>query len=167
VSQTRKNAIFPSKYPDGQLRVSGRNGANIETVLIFVPEAPCNDALGHLEENCGTFLSTNMDGSMTYYVNDEYVTYPANESRYSQVGSYGGYQEYKHEAGFDSEDYYTGKSVLPRRPVYGVVPGRRCLSRIFKCRSFLSLRRLSSSILSAILAKKRTATCFEDGAGKN
>ncbi|GFF74825.1 conserved hypothetical protein [Aspergillus udagawae] len=49
-----------------------------------------------------------MDGSMTYYVNDEYVTYPANESRYPKVGSYGGYQEYKHEAGFVSQDYYTG-----------------------------------------------------------
>lgn len=77
-----------------------------------------HDALGHLGEDRGTFVGTNVDGSETYYVNDEnaaddgpggeYVTYPANESRYSHMDSYGGYQGYGHEADFDSEDEYTG-----------------------------------------------------------
>lgn len=66
----------------------------------------------------GTLVSMNADGSETYYVNDddaledgpggEYVTYPANESRYSHVGSYGDYQAYGHDADFDSEDDYAG-----------------------------------------------------------
>lgn len=66
----------------------------------------------------GTLVSMNPDGSETYYVNDddhddmddgpggEYVTYPANESRYSRAGDYGNDQSYGHEGDFESEDDY-------------------------------------------------------------
>jgi hypothetical protein len=60
----------------------------------------------------GTFIGLNPDGSETYYVNGgdgvgdgpggEYVTYPANEGRYSVA--YGGQPGYAQEAGFESED---------------------------------------------------------------
>ncbi|PYH92460.1 SH3 domain protein [Aspergillus ellipticus CBS 707.79] len=72
----------------------------------------------------GTLISMNADGSETYYVNDddtmedgpggEYVTYPADESRYSHVGSYGDYQSYGQEADFDSEDDYAGTNRYSR-----------------------------------------------------
>lgn len=62
----------------------------------------------------GTFVSTNADGSETYYVDDEeaiddgpggeLVTYPANEGEYA----YGGHPGDEIEAGFDSEDEFTG-----------------------------------------------------------
>lgn len=60
----------------------------------------------------GTFVGLNPDGSQTYYVNGgdgmgdgpggEYVTYPANEGRYSVA--YGGQSGYAQETGFESED---------------------------------------------------------------
>ncbi|CEJ55890.1 hypothetical protein PMG11_02120 [Penicillium brasilianum] len=63
----------------------------------------------------GTFVGLNPDGSETYYVNDgdgmgdgpggEYVTYPANEGRYSVA--YGGQPGYAQEPGFESEHDYT------------------------------------------------------------
>ncbi|PWY91166.1 hypothetical protein BO70DRAFT_349648 [Aspergillus heteromorphus CBS 117.55] len=72
----------------------------------------------------GTLISMNADGSETYYVNDddsmedgpggEYVTYPADESRYSHVGPYGDYQGYGNEADFDSEDDYAGTNRYSR-----------------------------------------------------
>ncbi|OJJ46983.1 hypothetical protein ASPZODRAFT_158988 [Penicilliopsis zonata CBS 506.65] len=68
----------------------------------------------------GTLVSTNADGSETYYVDDddaaddgpggEYVTYPASESRYSQIdqdpsySAYDGPPSHGHEAGFESEE---------------------------------------------------------------
>jgi hypothetical protein len=62
----------------------------------------------------GTFVGLNPDGSETYYVNGgdgvgdgpggEYVTYPANEGRYSVA--YGGQPGYAQEPGFESEDDY-------------------------------------------------------------
>ncbi|KAF3387220.1 NAP1-binding protein 2 [Penicillium rolfsii] len=62
----------------------------------------------------GTFVGLNPDGSETYYVNGgdgagdgpggEYVTYPANEGRYSVA--YGGQPGYAQESGFESEDEY-------------------------------------------------------------
>ncbi|KAF9884321.1 HOG (high osmolarity glycerol) pathway protein [Aspergillus nanangensis] len=76
-------------------------------------------AVGYLGDDRGTFMGTNADGSETYYVNEEeaaddgpggeYVTYPVNESRYSHMGASGGDQEgHGADAGFDSEDDYTG-----------------------------------------------------------
>ncbi|KAE8148327.1 hypothetical protein BDV25DRAFT_131326 [Aspergillus avenaceus] len=66
----------------------------------------------------GMFVSANADGSETYYVNDEdeaddgpggeYVTYPANESRYSYVGPYGNYPGCDQDPEYDSEDDYAG-----------------------------------------------------------
>lgn len=60
----------------------------------------------------GTFVGLNPDGSETYYVNDgdsmedgpggEYVTYPANEGRYSYM--YGGQQGYEQGPVYESED---------------------------------------------------------------
>lgn len=59
----------------------------------------------------GTFITTNPDGSETYYVNGgdamddgpggEYVTYPAQEGRYSHYDTQQGYTA---DTGFDSED---------------------------------------------------------------
>ncbi|EAW11391.1 adaptor protein NBP2 [Aspergillus clavatus NRRL 1] len=69
----------------------------------------------------GTLISMNADGSETYYVDEdedaaddgpggEYVTYPASESRYSHMGgeSYSNEHNQKHDAGFESEDDYSG-----------------------------------------------------------
>lgn len=60
------------------------------------------------------YVSTNADGSETYYVNDEdeiddgpggeYVTYPVNESRYSYAGTYGNYASYGPDVEYESED---------------------------------------------------------------
>lgn len=60
----------------------------------------------------GQFVGLNPDGSETYYVNDgesmddgpggEYVTYPANEGRYSHM--YGAQQRYEQGPVYDSED---------------------------------------------------------------
>lgn len=60
----------------------------------------------------GTFVGLNPDGSETYYVNDgdsmedgpggEYVTYPANEGRYSYM--YDGHQGYAQGPVYESED---------------------------------------------------------------
>lgn len=60
----------------------------------------------------GTLVGLNPDGSETYYDNDgdsmedgpggEYVTYPANEGRYSYM--YGGQQGYEQGAMYESED---------------------------------------------------------------
>ncbi|KAE8384510.1 hypothetical protein BDV23DRAFT_189163 [Aspergillus alliaceus] len=68
--------------------------------------------------NRGMYVSTNADGSETYYVDDEderddgpggeYVTYPANESRYSYAGTYGGYPGYDPNVEYESEEDYTG-----------------------------------------------------------
>ncbi|KAK6822155.1 hypothetical protein RU639_006826 [Aspergillus parasiticus] len=62
----------------------------------------------------GMYVSTNADGSETYYVNDEdeiddgpggeYVTYPVNESRYSYAGTYGNYASYGPDVEYESED---------------------------------------------------------------
>ncbi|KAJ5174853.1 uncharacterized protein N7482_000730 [Penicillium canariense] len=83
-----------------------------------------NDLNGMVDENGmlvagnverGTFVGLNPDGSETYYVNGggemedgpggEYITYPANEGRYSVA--YAGQQGYAQETGFESEDDYT------------------------------------------------------------
>ncbi|GAB1206641.1 hypothetical protein BDV32DRAFT_153028 [Aspergillus pseudonomiae] len=66
----------------------------------------------------GMYVSTNADGSETYYVNDEdeiddgpggeYVTYPVNESRYSYAGTYGNYASYAPDVEYESEDGYAG-----------------------------------------------------------
>ncbi|KAH1742697.1 hypothetical protein KXV22_006451 [Aspergillus fumigatus] len=69
----------------------------------------------------GILVSMNADGSETYYVNDdddgsddgpggEYVTYPPSESQYSHMGNetYGDYEDREHDAGFESEDDYSG-----------------------------------------------------------
>lgn len=60
----------------------------------------------------GTLISMNADGSETYYVNDEdadddgpggdLVTYPPNESRFTYIGSYND-PGYGRQPGFDSE----------------------------------------------------------------
>jgi hypothetical protein len=64
------------------------------------------------------YVGTHADGSETYYVNDEdetdegpggeYVTYPANESRHSYAGPYGGYPGYHPDVEYESEGDYTG-----------------------------------------------------------
>lgn len=68
----------------------------------------------------GTFVGMNADGSETYYVNDEeavddgpggeLVTYPASESRHSQMlpGSYDGNQASGAEMDFDPENDFAG-----------------------------------------------------------
>ncbi|KAJ6079492.1 hypothetical protein N7467_009245 [Penicillium canescens] len=68
----------------------------------------------------GTLVGINADGSETYYVNDgddsddgpggEYITYPPNEGRYSMMGysAPGGQQIYEHDPGFESEDEISG-----------------------------------------------------------
>lgn len=70
------------------------------------------------EDTRGSFISMNADGSETYYVDDEeaaengpggeFVTYPADQGRYSMYGAYGGGgggdQEYNGEPGLDSDD---------------------------------------------------------------
>lgn len=80
-----------------------------------------NDLNGTMEEHGttgsgqadrGTFVGLNPDGSETYYINDgdsmedgpggEYVTYPANEGRYSYV--HGGQQDYDPDTVYESED---------------------------------------------------------------
>ncbi|GMG07626.1 unnamed protein product [Aspergillus oryzae] len=72
-------------------------------------------ATGYLgDTDRGMYVSTNADGSETYYVNDEdeiddgpggeYVTYPVNESRYSYAGTYGNYASYGPDVEYESED---------------------------------------------------------------
>lgn len=64
----------------------------------------------------GTYVGMNADGSETYYINGgdamedgpggEYVTYPANEGRYSHV--YGNQLNYTEGGGLESENDYSG-----------------------------------------------------------
>lgn len=69
------------------------------------------------EPDRGTLVSMNADGSETYYVNDddadedgpggEYVTYSADESRYTHLMAtdpYGNHGRHAGDAGFESED---------------------------------------------------------------
>lgn len=84
------------------------NGLVDERVMSGTGQAVSNDR--------GMLVGINADGSETYYVNDgdtsddgpggEYVTYPANEGRYSIMGysAPGGQQGYEHDPGFESED---------------------------------------------------------------
>ncbi|KAL4929996.1 adaptor protein NBP2 [Aspergillus undulatus] len=63
----------------------------------------------------GTLVSMNADGSETYYVNDDdddndgpggdLVTYPPNESRFTYIGAYNDNHGYGGEAGLASEDH--------------------------------------------------------------
>ena len=79
------------------------------------------------EPDRGTLVSMNADGSETYYVNDgdsaddgpggEYVTYPADESRYSHTmagDTYGNRHGYEGDVGFESEDDYAGDDRYSR-----------------------------------------------------
>ncbi|KAE8349326.1 hypothetical protein BDV28DRAFT_160580 [Aspergillus coremiiformis] len=84
------------------------------------PRSPSQHAAaGYLgDTDRGMYVSTNADGSETYYVNDEdetddgpggeYVTYPANQSRYSYAETYGGYPGYDPDVEYESEDEYAG-----------------------------------------------------------
>ncbi|KAJ5863639.1 uncharacterized protein N7529_005555 [Penicillium soppii] len=74
----------------------------------------------------GMLVGINADGSETYYVNDgdtnddgpggEYVTYPANEGRYSIMGysGPGGQQGFENDHGFESEDEISGVNRYSR-----------------------------------------------------
>ncbi|KAJ5550918.1 hypothetical protein N7535_001144 [Penicillium sp. DV-2018c] len=74
----------------------------------------------------GTLVGINPDGSETYYVADgdpsedgpggEYVTYPPNEGRYSIMGhsAPGGHQGYEQDPGFDPEDDISGENRYSR-----------------------------------------------------
>ncbi|CAG7926479.1 unnamed protein product [Penicillium olsonii] len=73
----------------------------------------------------GMLVGINADGSETYYVNEgdtaddgpggEYVTYPANEGRYSIMGYSGpGGQAFDHDPGFESEDEIPGVNRYSR-----------------------------------------------------
>lgn len=79
------------------------------------------------EPDRGALVSMNADGSETYYVNDgdsaddgpggEYVTYPADESRYSHTMAgdpSGNRYGYEGDVGFESEDDYAGDDRYSR-----------------------------------------------------
>lgn len=78
----------------------------------------------------GMLVSMNADGSETYYVNDEdaaedgpggdLVTYPANESRYTYIGAYNDNSGYGRDAGFESEEDYTGTHRYSREFQFSV-----------------------------------------------
>ena len=94
-------------------RKNKSTGALLNGRTTNFPDEPTDYFGGAVDR--GRFVGVNADGSETYYVNDEdaaddgpggeLVTYPVNESRYSQMapGSYG-HQGHGVEAGFDSED---------------------------------------------------------------
>ncbi|KAI9370454.1 hypothetical protein BJX61DRAFT_544628 [Aspergillus egyptiacus] len=78
----------------------------------------------------GTLISMNADGSETYYVNDDnagedgpggdLVTYPPHESRYTYIGAYNHNQGYDPDAGFESDDDYTGAHRYSREFQFSV-----------------------------------------------
>lgn len=94
------------------------NGLVDERVMSGTGQTVSNDR--------GMLVGVNADGSETYYVNDgdtsddgpggEYVTYPANEGRYSIMGysAPGGQQGYEHDPGFESEDEIPGGNRYSR-----------------------------------------------------
>ncbi|KAJ5834617.1 hypothetical protein N7447_000643 [Penicillium robsamsonii] len=97
---------------------SDMNGLVDERVMSGTGHAGNNDR--------GMLIGINADGSETYYVNDgdmsddgpggEYVTYPANEGRYSIMGysAQGGQQGHEHDLGFESEDEIPGGNRYSR-----------------------------------------------------
>ncbi|KAJ5430161.1 hypothetical protein N7491_007177 [Penicillium cf. griseofulvum] len=97
---------------------SDMNGLVDERVMSGTGHAGNNDR--------GMLVGINADGSETYYVNDgdtsddgpggEYVTYPANEGRYSIMGysAPGGQQGHEHDPGFESEDEIPGENRYSR-----------------------------------------------------
>ncbi|KAL4910921.1 hypothetical protein BDW74DRAFT_172377 [Aspergillus multicolor] len=78
----------------------------------------------------GRFVSMNADGSETYYVNDDddgddgpggdLVTYPPNQSRYTYLGSYDDEHGYDRQAGFESEEDYSGTHRYSREFQFSV-----------------------------------------------
>ncbi|KAL4986093.1 hypothetical protein BDW68DRAFT_179094 [Aspergillus falconensis] len=78
----------------------------------------------------GRLVSMNADGSETYYVNDDddaddgpggdLVTYPPDESRFTYVGSYNDDHGYGRQAGFESEEDYTGDHRYSREFQFSV-----------------------------------------------
>ncbi|KAL2857128.1 hypothetical protein BJY01DRAFT_242522 [Aspergillus pseudoustus] len=87
--------------------------------------------MSHLPDNeRGTLVSMNADGSETYYVNDEdaaedgpggdLVTYPADQRRYTYIGTYHDHQGYAHDAGFESEEDYSGAHRYSREFQFSV-----------------------------------------------
>ncbi|KAJ5500190.1 hypothetical protein N7453_009241 [Penicillium expansum] len=99
-------------------KTSDMNGLVDERVMSGTGQVVNNDR--------GVLVGINADGSETYYVNDgdtsndgpggEYVTYPANEGRYSVVGynALGGQHGYEHDPGFESEDEIPGGNRYSR-----------------------------------------------------
>ncbi|CAI7586275.1 unnamed protein product [Penicillium glandicola] len=99
-------------------KTSDMNGLVDERVMSGTGQAGNSDR--------GMLVGINADGSETYYVNDgdmsndgpggEYVTYPANEGRYSIMGynAPGGQQGYEHDPGFESEDEIPGGNRYSR-----------------------------------------------------
>ncbi|KAJ6187330.1 hypothetical protein N7519_002238 [Penicillium mononematosum] len=97
---------------------SDMNGLVDERVMSGTGQAVSSDR--------GMLVGINPDGSETYYVNDgdtsddgpggEYVTYPANEGRYSIMGysAPGGQHGYEHDPGFESEDEMPGGNRYSR-----------------------------------------------------
>jgi hypothetical protein len=97
---------------------SEHNGLVDDRVMSGIGQTGNNDR--------GTLVGINPDGSETYYVNDgdasedgpggEYVTYPANEGRYSIMGynAPGGQQSYEHDPGFESEEEIPGENRYSR-----------------------------------------------------
>ncbi|KAJ5130385.1 uncharacterized protein N7515_006424 [Penicillium bovifimosum] len=97
-------------------KTSEHNGHVDERVMHGTGQAGNNDR--------GTLVGINPDGSETYYVNDgdssedgpggEYVTYPPNEGRYSIMGYNAPHQGYEHDPGFESEDEIPGENRYSR-----------------------------------------------------
>ncbi|KAJ5748470.1 uncharacterized protein N7511_010166 [Penicillium nucicola] len=94
-------------------RLTDMNGLVDERVMSGIGQSAGNN-------DRGTLVGINADGSETYYVNDgdssddgpggEYITYPPNEGRYSMMGysAPSGQQSYEHDPGFESEDEIPG-----------------------------------------------------------
>lgn len=99
-------------------KTSEMNGLVDERVMSGTRQAGNNDR--------GMLVGINADGSETYYVNDgdtsddgpggEYVTYPANEGRYSIMGhsAPGGQQSHEFDPDFESEDELPGANRYSR-----------------------------------------------------
>ncbi|KAL3474690.1 hypothetical protein BJX99DRAFT_260117 [Aspergillus californicus] len=78
----------------------------------------------------GSLISMNADGSETYYVNDgdadedgpggDLVTYPANESRYTYIGAYNDHHEYNLSGGFESGEDFPGTHRYSREFQFSV-----------------------------------------------
>ncbi|KAL4787410.1 hypothetical protein BJX76DRAFT_21154 [Aspergillus varians] len=117
VPRHRKNKSTGTNLNGGRARISGGN--NYSGLLSVAAD-----------NERGTLVSMNADGSETYYVNDgdtsddgpggDLVTYPANESRFTYVGAYNDNHGYGRQAGLGSEEDYNGAHRYSREFQFSV-----------------------------------------------